>query len=133
MRWIGTHDGKGDGGRGTSGSVEGAVALGNIIACLVCLPMALPVGPATPAEWGVILYLGVFQIGFAYLFLGVALRTISALEVSLLLLLEPTLNPIWAWLVQGEVPSLWTVAGGVVILGATFMRPAHRAEPLARA
>lgn len=38
---------------------------------------------------------------------------------ALLLLIEPVLNPVWAWLVQGERPGAWTFAGGAVILGAT--------------
>jgi drug/metabolite transporter, DME family len=131
LRWIGTNGGSREPGAGsrTGGSVEGAVALGNLIACLVCLPMALPVAPAAPSDWAVVVYLGVFQIGVAYVFLGVALRTVSALEVSLLLLLEPTLNPIWAWLVQGEVPGVWTLVGGAVILGATVMRMLVRGAP----
>ena len=34
----------------------------------------------------------------------------------LLLLAEPALSPVWAWLVHGEAPGLWPVVGGVVIV-----------------
>ena len=49
-----------------------------------------------------VVYLGVFQIGLAYVCLGGAIRRLPALEVSLLLLLEPVLNPVWTWLIRGE-------------------------------
>ena len=45
------------------------------------------------------------QIGLAYLLLTAAVRHVPAFEVSLLLLVEPALNPVWSWLVHGETPS----------------------------
>jgi drug/metabolite transporter (DMT)-like permease len=48
-----------------------------------------------------------------------AINHIPALEASLILLIEPVLNPIWAWLIQGEVPGAWALLGGAIILGAT--------------
>jgi drug/metabolite transporter (DMT)-like permease len=49
-------------------------------------------------------------------------RHVPALEASVLLLLEPALNPVWAWLVHGETPGPWSILGGVLILGATLAR-----------
>jgi drug/metabolite transporter (DMT)-like permease len=40
----------------------------------------------------------------------------------LFLLVEPVLNPVWAWLVHGETPSGWALTGGGVILGTTIVR-----------
>ena len=34
-------------------------------------------------------------------------------------MVEPVLNPIWAWLVHGERPSHWALLGGALIIGAT--------------
>ncbi len=70
-----------------------------------------------------IVYLGVFQIALAYLFVTSALRAIPALEASLILLIEPALNPLWAWVFQGERPG--SVGAGWVersILGATTVK-----------
>jgi drug/metabolite transporter (DMT)-like permease len=64
-------------------------------------------------------YLGVFQIGVAYILLTSAMGELPALQVSLLLLLEPALNPLWAWLVRGEAPGLWALVGGMAILAAS--------------
>ena len=91
---------------------------GNLIAFVVCLPWALPLSRRRPGL-GLIVYLGVVQIGLAYLLLAAAVRHVPAFEVSLLLLVEPALNPVWSWLVHGETPSGVAIAGGVLILGAT--------------
>ena len=50
------------------------------------------------------------------------MRQLRALEVALLVLAEPALNPLWAWLAHGEDPGVWTVAGGALILVATAAR-----------
>jgi drug/metabolite transporter (DMT)-like permease len=67
-------------------------------------------------------YLGVFQIALAYIFVTSAIQVIPALEASMILLLEPVLNPVWAWVVQRETPGAWALVGGVVILGATTLK-----------
>ena len=97
-----------------------AMVAGNVIACAVTLPMALPV-VWTAKDALLIGYLGLFQIGLAYAFVGVGLRRVGALEASLLLLVEPVLNPLFAWLVHGERPGAFTLAGGAVILSATAL------------
>ena len=96
-----------------------AVACGNLIACLVTLPAALPIRGATPVDWAVLAFLGIFQIAIAYIFMVRGVRRVGALEVSLLLLLEPVLSPVWAWLVHGEQPGRLAIAGGLIIVAAT--------------
>ena len=68
------------------------------------------------------MYLGVCQIGVAYWCLTAAVRQLPALEVSLLLLVEPVLNPLWTWLLRGEEPGRAVLAGGGVIVAATAAR-----------
>ena len=121
-------------GRGGEHWAPISAVWGNVIACLVCLPLALPVESSRPVDWLVIAYLGVFQIALAYVFLIRGLRHVPALEASLLLLLEPVLNPIWAWLAHGERPGAWSIAGGLLILAATLAKSAwdaRRAQPAA--
>jgi drug/metabolite transporter (DMT)-like permease len=95
---------------------------GNVIAFAVSLPLALPVTGSRPADWLGVAALGVFQLGLGYYFLVHGLRRVPALEASLLLLLEPVLNPLWAWMFHGERPGTWTIAGGALILLATVSR-----------
>lgn len=113
LRWIGKREGTG------GGSAAAAVAVGNLLAFAAALPFALPVTSFTGKDVVGILYLGIFQIGLAYVFLTRGLREVPALEASLLLALEPVLNPVWAWAVHGEVPSVFAAAGALVILAAT--------------
>ena len=115
LRWLGA----GDGSRGTP---VAAVVSGNLTAFIVALPMALPLGTHGSVDWGVVIYLGVFQIAVAYILVTSALRHIPALEASLILLIEPVLNPVWAWIIQGERPGPWAILGGVIILGATTLK-----------
>jgi drug/metabolite transporter (DMT)-like permease len=108
--------------RGTS--VATAAVAGNLTAALIAFVMAQPLVPGRPVDWGVVAFLGVCQLGIPYLFIARAVPQVRALEVGLFLLIEPVLNPIWAWLVHGETPGATTLAGGGVILGATVFRAA---------
>jgi DME family drug/metabolite transporter len=115
LRWMGAGDGR-------RGSAAVAVVAGNVIASLGALPFALPFGSHGVGDWALVGYLGVFQIALAYVLVTRALMTIAALEASLILLIEPVLNPVWAWLFHGERPGAWALVGGAVILGATTVR-----------
>ena len=106
-----------------------AVVCGNLIACLVTLPAALPIRGATPVDWAVLAFLGIFQIAIAYIFMVRGVRRVGALEVSLLLLLEPVLSPLWAWLVHGEQPGTLAITGGLVIVAATAVYTWSGARP----
>jgi drug/metabolite transporter (DMT)-like permease len=112
LRWLGR--------RPEANAGLAAVAMGNALACLVTLPMALPVRSMTVADGAVILFLGVFQIGLAYVCVTRAMRHVTAFEANTVLLLEPALNPVWAWMVHGERPTAMALTGGAVILSATL-------------
>src|SRR5438309_6725862 len=103
-------------------SVAAAAVSGNLTAGTIALVMAQPLVAGRPADWAVVVFLGVCQLGIPYLFLARAVPHVRALEIGLFLLIEPVLNPLWAWLVHGETPGPTTIAGGVLILGATAGR-----------
>jgi hypothetical protein len=73
-------------------------------------------------------YLGVFQIGLAYVWVTDAVRDLAAFEISLLLLLEPVLNPIWTWWIWKEYPGALVLAGGAVIVVATAVKSVYDAR-----
>jgi drug/metabolite transporter, DME family len=104
------------------GPIAAAAACGNLIVFLVCLPGALPLVVGRATDWLIVIYLGVFQLGLAYVFLSRALTRVPALEASLFLLVEPVLSPVWAWLAHGETPGPLAVIGGAVILTATAVK-----------
>jgi drug/metabolite transporter (DMT)-like permease len=113
LRWLGRSGASHDGALAT-------VAAGNILACFVALPMALPAPSIGARDVLVLVYLGVFQVGLAYVCMSRAIRHVPAFEASTLLLVEPALNPIWAWLVHGERPGVLSLAGGAIILASTL-------------
>jgi drug/metabolite transporter (DMT)-like permease len=104
------------------GSVATAAASGSLTACIVALAVALPLSAGRPVDWAVVVFLGVCQLGVPYVFLASAIPRVRALEVGLFMLIEPVLNPVWAWLVHGERPGPATLVGGALILGATVVR-----------
>ena len=109
LRWLGS---------GAGGSAPAAVVMGNLIGFAIAAPFALPIHPSG-RDAAILVYLGVFQIGVAYMLLLRALQHVSAIEASLLLFVEPVLSPIWAYLAHGERPGAWALAGGALILAAT--------------
>jgi drug/metabolite transporter, DME family len=115
-RWITQRPG------GSAASVAAAAVSGNVLAFLVSLPWIFPVVGGRAVDWLIVLYLGTVQLGLGYVLLAQAMPHVPALQASLLLLLEPVLNPIWAWWIHGEAPSAWSLAGGTLILGATVWR-----------
>jgi drug/metabolite transporter (DMT)-like permease len=126
LRWTARRDPDGFGG--------GRAALwGNLFAFLAALPFGgVPAG-GTALDAAVLLYLGVFQIGLAYAALTAAFRRVPAAEASLLLMLEPVLNPIWTWLVHAERAGALALAGGALILGSGVWRAWPRPREAVRA
>jgi drug/metabolite transporter (DMT)-like permease len=114
LRWLGRREAAGNAATAT-------VVIGNFLAFLVTLPKAFPLPHAELLNLGVLFYLGVFQIGLAYLFVTRAIRHVPAFEATTVLLLEPALNPVWVWLVQGERPAAGSIAGGALILSSTLV------------
>jgi drug/metabolite transporter, DME family len=104
------------------GPIAAAAACGNLFVFLACLPGALPLAAGRPADWLIVIYLGVFQLGLAYVFLSRAITRVPALEASLFLLVEPVLSPVWAWLAHGETPGPLAAIGGALILVATALK-----------
>lgn len=116
LRWLAAG---GDGAGNTA--LAGALA-GNLLAALVAGVFAFPVENAAVTDWLLIAWLGIFQIACSYLLIAAAMPRLPAFEVSLLLLFEPVLTPIWAWLLLDEPTSAMALAGGAAIVLATALR-----------
>ena len=128
LRWIEKRD------PAAKGAAAGnAAVVGNILACAGCLPLALPVAGVSATDAFGVAYLGVFQVGLAYVLLTRSITHVPAVEASLFLLVEPALSPLWAWCLHGETPGPWPFAGGALIIGAAAWKalregrtPTHR-------
>jgi drug/metabolite transporter (DMT)-like permease len=96
-----------------------AIVAGCFTASLIAVPFAFPLESTTAGNWLIVAYLGIFQIGFAYVFISEGVLRLRALEVSLLLLVEPVFSPVWVWLFLSEMPAELAIVGGAVVIGAT--------------
>jgi drug/metabolite transporter (DMT)-like permease len=113
LRWLGRH-GNSNGGLAT-------VAAGNLLAFAIGLAPALPITAFAPADAGVILYLGIAQIGIAYWCLTRGISHVPAFEAVTTLQLEVAMNPGWTWLIHGERPGARSITGGAIIVCATLL------------
>lgn len=110
LRWLRRGEARG------SDPAGGAVIAGNAMAFAAALPSAWPIGWHGGGEALRILYLGAFQIALAYRLATAGLRALPALEASLLLMVEPALNPLWTWWLHAERPDPLALAGGALVV-----------------
>jgi drug/metabolite transporter (DMT)-like permease len=92
----------------------------HLLGGLLLVPLLLPLRPPTPAQYVVLVCFAVFQMGLAYWLVAKGMQSVRPPEAGTILLLEPILNPVWAYLVspETEAPNPLTLVGGAVILGA---------------
>tara|TARA_B110001454_G_scaffold216286_1_gene239262 strand:+ start:60 stop:962 length:903 start_codon:yes stop_codon:yes gene_type:complete len=63
-----------------------------------------------------IIFTGIFILPFPMYLLSLASRYTKATNVSLILLLESVLGPIWIWLGIGDQPTNLTIFGGMIVI-----------------
>jgi DME family drug/metabolite transporter len=103
-----------------------SVIYGNLLLALVMGALMLffdyPFAPVSALDAGIVVYLGVVQLGLGYtLFtLGIA-RGVRSLQAGIIGYIEPMLNPLWVFLVLGERPSAWAILGGTIIIVAVIL------------
>jgi len=68
------------------------------------------------------LFWGGFLSGFVNWMFIIASRHLATAEVTLIMLLEFALGPIWVWWFIGETPTTWTIFGGSLIIVAVALR-----------
>jgi drug/metabolite transporter (DMT)-like permease len=103
-----------------SDQMTSAVLIGALISAAVTLPLALPL-QASAHDLGLLALLGVFQLAVPCLLVVRLTHVLPGPEISLLGLLEVVLGVAWAWLGAGEQPSMATLAGGALVIGALLV------------
>ncbi|MBZ2186207.1 MAG: DMT family transporter [Bryobacter sp.] len=104
------------------GNSMAPVLIGNLLAFAFCSPQMWPWPQPSFTDTVALLYLGIFQVGLAYWCLTRAMTTLPALEASLLIMVEPALNPLWTWLLHDETPSASAIGGGALIIVSALLR-----------
>jgi drug/metabolite transporter (DMT)-like permease len=113
---------------GGSDAARATFLPGNLIVAVGCGALARFDGGISALDWGIVAYLGVVQIALGYELLAIGLARVPTFEASLLLLLEPPLNALWAYLVHGEPVTPLALAGALVVLFATSIGALGRAR-----
>ena len=93
-----------------------SVFLGFLINAVIGTPFAFFEATANLSAWGALVFMGIAQVGLAYLFFSKGIKKTPALLACLITALEPVLNPIWVALFIGETPGVYAAAGGVLII-----------------
>ena len=107
--------------RGRDTDMSPTILIGAAITAAFSAVMAAAggTGLAAPiADVGLAAAYGVLVIGAGIFMLTIGARSVPAAELLVLSLTEVVFASIWVWLAFGEVPSVLTLAGGLIILGS---------------
>ncbi|WP_440924034.1 DMT family transporter [Candidatus Pelagibacter sp.] len=92
-----------------------------ISSCLIGLSLS-PTIMISPHDIFLGFLAGFFQIGFGFIFITIGARTTPSAIVGIIMLSESVLGPIWAFLFVNEIPSLYGLIGGAIILFAVLLQ-----------
>ena len=95
--------------------------LGNIITFVVSIPFFRGEVP-TMRNISSIIFLGVMQLGISYILYANSIRYVSSIEAILIPVIEPLLNPVWVFIFTGELPGMYALLGGTIVVASVIIR-----------
>ncbi len=101
--------------------VLGGTFLGGVFCLIIGVVCSLSIGAGLDVnayDFWLILFMGGFTIGIGIAFVTWGTSYVPAAEVSLLVLLESVLGPIWVWLFANEAMTASEMTGGAIVLVA---------------
>jgi drug/metabolite transporter (DMT)-like permease len=105
-----------------------AVGLSGLFSAGLALPLLWIAGEGiTPllslggTQWLWIALAALLLVPLAFALISIGPRYLPAAEVSLLILLEAVLGPLWVWWALGETPTRATLIGGAVVLATLVL------------
>ena len=112
--------------------ILGGTFIGGVICVVIGAGMALLIGTGLRVltlDLIIILGMGAFGIG-----IGIALVTwgashVPAAEVSILVLIESVLGPVWPWVFLNEAMTLSEIFGGALVLGSVVVFALFSTKP----
>ncbi|MDD3429081.1 MAG: EamA family transporter [Oscillospiraceae bacterium] len=87
-----------------------------IIGAVVGLPFLMIQTNITAASLGAVAFMGLIQVGLAYMFMSKGLATTPPVTASILCMLEPILNPMWVAVFYGEKMTALPLLGCFIVL-----------------
>lgn len=97
-----------------------SVALGGLLLAVVMSFFAEP-SNYSANTWLIMAAMGLFTAPLGRVMSMVATRYITAAEVSMTLMLETVLAPVWGFLFFTEIPAITSIVGGSIILVTIFI------------
>jgi len=105
------------------GSPLESILLSHWLTAGICIVLSffLPLPPVTSKSLAAIAVLGIVQIGLSAILFSIAIKRVSAVQASLIAVIEPVFNPVWVFLAIGESPGTNAlIGGGIVIFSVTL-------------
>jgi drug/metabolite transporter (DMT)-like permease len=94
---------------------QSSIFYGNVLVAIICIPFLFSLEVLTFGNLWMVTFLGIFQIAIAYAFFASGLKRVIAVEASIISMVEPLFNPVWVFLGYGEVPTVTSIIGGLMI------------------
>jgi drug/metabolite transporter, DME family len=108
--------------KGQSGNTLHSVIIGNLLVSVIAFLLIFPDFSLSTIEALSLFYMGVFQIGISYMIFNEGIKYVSATESMIIAMMEAIFNPIWVFIGIGEVPSIYSIIGGAIIMCAILWR-----------
>jgi drug/metabolite transporter (DMT)-like permease len=109
-------------------SMAPAACLAQVLLLLVATPLA-DLGSVRAGDVLWCFLLGAGQLGLGLAAFTVSARLIPAAELAVITLFEVVLGPVWVWVGASERPSVGTLVGGAIVLGAVVLQSVGRLAP----
>ena len=68
-----------------------------------------------------LLLMGPLQLALPLIFYGLGAKSVPAITLALVSMLDAVFNPFWSWLAVGERPETASLIGGAIVLGAVII------------
>jgi drug/metabolite transporter (DMT)-like permease len=111
-----------------SGNTLHSVIIGNALVSVTAIFLIFPNFSLSTIEALSLFYMGVFQIGISYMIFNEGIKYVSATESMIIAMIEAIFNPIWVFIGIGEVPSIYSIIGGLIIMSAIMWRNFSRKD-----
>lgn len=107
-----------------------SVVIGNALVSLTAFFVIFPKFSLNMVQIFSLLYMGIFQIGISYMIFNEGIKYVSATESMIIATLEAIFNPVWVFIGIGEVPSIYSIMGGLIIMTAILWRSFSKREKM---
>ena len=99
-----------------------SVLLGNLLTFSLCTPFIVQDVTFEADVWLKIIFLGIIQLGLAYILFTIAIKHVTALDAVIYPVVEPICNPIFAYIFLNETLGLFVRIGGLLVLAGVIGR-----------